>query len=205
MILENLTKEKLDEVLTKGKKIADSEMGMKGFKTYMRHYYLDKEVFELIKSDKNSTEYEEASKLHLIDIPNKILIKLIHEGLLVCNKEEKIRIINELNDFISYEDNKKENIKIESKYDINLNGFSLHGMLEVDSMFKLADTVEHVGFNCGLLLMGVDPSKDNAIIINEKIEDSAEIYKIASCKDEENYAIITIIVEDEEKISKNKL
>lgn len=97
----------------------------------------------------------------------------------------------------------KEKIYIESRYNINVNGFSLRGMLEIDSMFKLLDTVEHINFDCGLLIMGVDPSKNNAIIANEKLEEGVYLYKIASCKDEENYMIITIIVQDKEKISQN--
>lgn len=110
MILENLTKEELTEVLKKGKKLASSEIGMKAFKTYKEYYYLEKELFELIRSDINEAEYEEASKLSLIDIPDYILVKLIDEGLFVCKKEEKIRTINELNNIISYEGNKRENI-----------------------------------------------------------------------------------------------
>lgn len=81
MILENLTKEELTEVLKKGKKLASSEIGMKEFKTYKEYYYLGKELFELIRSDINEAEYEEASKLSLIDIPDYILVKLIDEGL----------------------------------------------------------------------------------------------------------------------------
>lgn len=53
MILESLTKEELTEVLKKGKKLASSEIGMKEFKTYKEYYYLDKELFELIRSDIN--------------------------------------------------------------------------------------------------------------------------------------------------------
>lgn len=188
MILENLTKEKASEIIEKGKVIGTLELGASEFNTY---YYLNNEVRELSKG-----EYEEEMEtLRLIDIPKPILLNLMKEDFFTFDKEEKIKLIEKLDSLINCEKDKKDNISIDTEYDICMNGLWLSGRLKAENVFKLNKTSMHMNISkAGILIMAVDSRIDSAGIVHERLDERTEVFKICSCIDDDNYMIITIVV-----------
>lgn len=193
MILENLTKEKASEIIEKGKVIGSLEMGSSEFKTHHTYYYLNNEVTERSK-DKYE---EEMGTLRLIDIPKPILLKLMKEDFFTFDKEERIKLIEKLASLINCEKDKKDNIGIDTDYDICMNGLWLAGRLEVDNGFKLKGASMHMNISeAGILIMVVDSSRDSVGIAYERLDESTEVFKICSCIDDDNYMIITIVLKE---------